>query len=367
MNLFDASDISVFKNEDVLDFNFRPEKLLHRDDEINTITSAIKPIIRSRTPQNIFIHGAPGIGKTAVTLYILDELRSYTEKIKALYVNCWQYSTRHAVLVYILNELGELIPRKGISTDELWERLLYRLDKKADGYIIALDEVDRLGAKESAILYDFLRSGIRIGLILISNDAYVFRNLDPRIQSTLIYEEILFKNYELHEITDILKERAEHAFIRGRYAEEIIGICARFVESAGSDIRLGLQALLNAGRLADRNGDPVVEVSHLKQVISEIRSVRLKMALKSLNNEELKILTSILQCSTPVTSGNLYKQYVSLGGGAAERTFRKYLNHLEGLRLIYTMFSGQGIRGNTRLISLRYPREDIEKEIYRIS
>lgn len=361
MNLFEKESHKIVKNPDVLNPNYSPDKLPHRENEIDSVISCIKPIITRSIAENVFIHGTPGIGKTAATQHILDELEDYTEKVIPLFINCWQYYTRHAILVYILNELGELIPRKGISTDELWERLVSKMELKAEGYVIALDEVDRIGSKESAILYDLVRLDIPIALIMISNNPYAFNNLDHRIKSSLLYDEIEFKQYSFDELKDIYLDRLKNAFYPGTYAPELASLVARFVENAGSDVRLGLDALNKASRLAEKENASKVTGSHIKSILKEIRSRRLKMAIKDLKKEEKEIMSSILACASPVTTGKVFDLYKSSGGKIADRTFRKYLSHLEEIRLIQTQISAEGFRGKTKIISLKYPHNEIEE------
>jgi len=45
------------------------------------------------------------------------------------------------------------------------------------------------------------------------------------------------------------------------------------------------------------------------------------------------------------------------------RWFRQYIDDLEMLGLVTTTFSGKGIRGNTRLIKIAYPANNVKLAI----
>ena len=365
-NLFDGPERGVFRGDDgdhVLLHDFLPDELPHRENEMHVVADCVSPLISGGRPVHVFLHGAPGIGKTAVTRTVLTHMSDQTSRVKVLYLNCWSKNTRHGVLVELLTALGEIVPRQGLSTDEVYDRLLYRLDRKADGYVIALDEVDRLAGKEGDVLYDLLRSEVNLGLILISNDPYAFRNFDARVRSSLSYEEVSFAAYGYDELKDILGERARMAFLPGACDPAIVGVVARFTADSGGDVRLGLDCLLKAGREAERAGTARVGADQVKAVLSRVRSARLKLDLQVITDEERAILRTVLtlteQDTSPVTTGAVFDAYKEQGGVVAERTFRKYLGNLESMRILSSRLSGKGQRGNTRLITVRAPPTEL--------
>ena len=97
---------SVFRNEDALKPEFLPEQLPCRQAQVNELVECFKPLASGRIARNAFIHGTPGLGKTATARWVLRELSDYTEKIASIYVNCWQHSTRQAVLSQASAKIG---------------------------------------------------------------------------------------------------------------------------------------------------------------------------------------------------------------------------------------------------------------------
>ena len=91
-------DETLFAREDVLLPEYLPEILPHRESQIQVIADNIKPAAFGRKPENSFIFGAPGIGKTATAKFIFRQFEEFSERVKTIYINCWDYRTSHAVL-----------------------------------------------------------------------------------------------------------------------------------------------------------------------------------------------------------------------------------------------------------------------------
>ena len=57
-----------------------PERLIGRDEQIRQVASALSPALSGDKPHNVFIYGKTGVGKTAVTKYVLIELDKEVKK-----------------------------------------------------------------------------------------------------------------------------------------------------------------------------------------------------------------------------------------------------------------------------------------------
>src|SRR5437899_757134 len=174
----------IFKNEEVLYPEYLPELLPHREEQIKLLAQDLTQVGEGRKPQNIFFHGPPGIGKTAVTKYVFREFENYSG-IKTIYLNCWDFKTSLAILSQVVIELGFPVQRRGWAKDEIFLRLVESLRKTKKGLVICLDEVDQLNDQEA--LYDLLRMNQSVdnpvGIVFVSNNPFVFASLEPRIRS----------------------------------------------------------------------------------------------------------------------------------------------------------------------------------------
>ena len=202
-NIFDgfSREASVFKDERFLYPEFVPDKLLHREKEIESLAGSLSPIIKGKKPANVFLTGSTGVGKTTAAKFVLKEMQEYSDRAKSLYLNCFEFNSRHAVLSAITNFLGIASPRRGIATDEIYGSMLEALKKCGFSPLVVLDEADQLfmASDGQKLLYDLLRivevEKNVFGLVLISNDAELMLSLDDRIRSSLSEEKIVFESY----------------------------------------------------------------------------------------------------------------------------------------------------------------------------
>lgn len=120
---------SIFKNEQALSTEYLPEFLPHRETQIELIAKNISPASKGRPVQNMFIIGSPGIGKTASVRFVFRQFEEFSERIKTIYINTWNYNTSVAILSKIVLDLGMFVQRRGLSKDEIMERLIEALKK----------------------------------------------------------------------------------------------------------------------------------------------------------------------------------------------------------------------------------------------
>ena len=278
--------MSVFKREEVLYPEYLPLNLPHREGQIRLISENLSLLLKSNKPMNIFIYGPPGVGKTAVAKFILREFEQYSG-IKNIYINCWQYNTSFAILSEIGIAIGAFVARRGWAKDEIFSRIVQAMGNKKLNLIIVLDEVDQLIKNDPSVLYDLLRienyTKQKIDLIFISNDKYVFRNVEDRIKSSLNLEEIEFKQYTFLEMKDIIEQRMKDAFVA--YEEGVSALVAAKAAEKG-DVRVALEILLKAGRIAKDK----LRVEDVKKVIKEEINPKAQEIMKVLNEEEKRIL-----------------------------------------------------------------------------
>jgi len=341
----------IFKNEEILFPEYLPDFLLHRENQIQFISSNLKPAMVGRKPQNTFVFGSPGIGKTHVTKFIFRELENSSERVKTIYINCWDYKTATAILSKIAIELGAFVQRRGVSKDEILERLIETLNKLNKNLIICLDEVDQLIRNNQEALYDILRINQYekkfIGIIFISNDSHIFAKVEPRISSSLNITNIEFKPYNLGEMKDILKRRAENALRKIENA--VIILCANQAVKKGGDVRIGLDCLLKAARNANSKDQDIVTVEDVREILTEVRKAKPEI-LKSKIKVEEKILLELIKEKNEISSGEIY-QICNQKYNFSERYTREMIEHLSELKLIKVKEVNEGMRGKTRILS----------------
>lgn len=338
----------IFKNEEILSPEYLPDILPHRENQVKQLADNLLPASKGRKPQNTFIFGSPGIGKTAVSKYVFREFEEYSG-IKTIYMNCWDYNTSLSVLTKIVSSLGMFVQRRGWSKDEVISRLIEALEKSKKSLLICLDEVDQLVYKDQKVLYDLLRLNQYVknpvGLIFISNNPHIFANLEARITSSLSLDEIGFKPYTLQEMKDILKERVDYGF---HFVEEgVVALASAHALNKNGDVRVGLECLMKAGRFAEKEHADKVKVEHVKKVLKSVDDIKPEILKENITGVEKSIL-ELFNKRGKTTFDELYAEYSkTVEGPLTKRMFRKYVNHLDSVNL---MKIGKRKEGKSRFI-----------------
>jgi cell division control protein 6 len=312
--------MSVFKREEVLYPEYLPLNLPHREGQIRLISENLSLLLKNGKPMNIFIYGPPGVGKTAVAKFILREFEQYSG-IKNIYINCWQYNTSFAILSEIGISIGAFVSRRGWAKDEIFSRIVQTMENNRLNLIVVLDEVDQLVKNDSSVLYDLLRienyTKQKIGLIFISNDKYVFRNVEERIRSSLNLEEIEFKPYTFLEMKDIVEERMKEAFVA--YEDGVSALVAARAAEKG-DVRIALEILLKAGRIAKDK----LRVEDVKKVIKEEINPKAQEIMKVLSEEEKRIIEIL---DRPKTTKEIFEE-LKKSSNISRAEFYRILNEM---------------------------------------
>ena len=316
-------DNSILIDESLFDEEFIPERLVSREAHVKSIVSSLKSANCGRS-KNLFIHGPPGVGKTLVTRWILKE---HFDK-NSVYINCWSNRTSHKVIRDILLKTDTIVHGKE-PTSEL-VRMLETKQKK----VICLDEFDHL--EETDILYDLWKNSH--ALVMISNTPYSLAEIDGRIRSRLLLDEVEFKPYGNEEVYNILKERVEYGMRTGAVSEDLISIVSKM---CNGDARIGLQTLRLAAREAETQNRDTITIEDVKAASKCARKYRLSYLLGKLN-EHQRIIYEILKQNKSMDSGVLFNEYRKLmKENVTDRSYRNYMSRMVELELVRVISSGR--------------------------
>ena len=256
-------DTSIYADRDALREDYQPDTLVGRDEEIDTYQSALQPVINGEQPNNIFLYGKTGVGKTASTQYLLSHLREDATRYDDLNLavqtlNCDGLSASYQVATQLVNgfrDEADQISTTGYPRSTVYEMLWDEIDARGGTVLVVLDEIDHV--EDDSILYQLSRaratdniSEAAVGVIGISNDFSFRENLSPKVRSSLCEQEIHFPAYSASELRSILRQRAEVAFRDDILEEAVIQLCAAYGAKDAGDARPSLDLLVKAGGLA---------------------------------------------------------------------------------------------------------------------
>jgi len=336
------SDESLFKNELALDYSFLPKILPHREEQQRYIATIIKPLLDGRNGKNLFIYGAPGIGKTAAVRHVINELDEETDEVAPIYINCWQKNSTFRILCEICEQLGYRLTHNK-RTEELFAVAKNMLNKKA--VVFAFDEADKL--EEIDFLYDILEEIYKKSILLITNDKDWLDNLDDRVKSRLLPEMLEFKPYGLEETKDVLKQRVQYAFVPNVLENEAFELIARKTAEA-QDIRLGLHLMREAAGIAEDKSSRKIALEHANAAIAKIDQFVIKK-ISDLTDEEQSIL-EIIKKNSEKKIGELYNIYKDEGGDLVYKSFQRKIEKLEKNKFVSVKKTSGGVDGNTSIV-----------------
>ncbi|MEM4239969.1 MAG: ORC1-type DNA replication protein [Candidatus Woesearchaeota archaeon] len=366
---------SIFKNKSVLQSNFNPTNIQHREDQINNIATILAPCLRGEKPSNVFIYGKTGTGKTLIVKHTIDQLSLVATgrqvPVVPLYINCKMHKvadTQYRLIAHITREkFNENLPITGLPTQEIYAAFLRGADSKKQILLLVLDEIDQLMDKEGDdLLYNLTRintelKNAQLSIIGISNNANFINTLDPRVKSSLSQEELFFPPYNALQIQDILKQRAEEAFLKGAISQGVIEKCAAFAARDHGDARRAIELLRVAAELAERSGSLKVTTDHLDQAESKIETDRIFEIIKTQPQQyQLALLAIYSICSKKqeqVFTGEVYDLYQSLCSRVGlrpltQRRISDIVGELDMLGIINAKVISKGRYGRTREISI---------------
>lgn len=377
---------TIFQDKKVLQSNYTPETLLHRNEQINQIANVLAPAMKLEKPSNLFIYGKTGTGKTVSAKYTAKELLTASKKqkvpLKAVYINCKLKKvadTEYRLIAQLASHFGKAIPATGLPTDEVYRIFYDAIDKDKQSVILILDEIDQLVKKTGdSILYNLTRineelKNAQVSIIGISNDLIFIDTVDPRVKSSLSEEEIIFPPYNAIQIQNILQQRAKKAFKPKVVRQGVIEKCAAYAAREHGDARRALDLLRVAGELAERNNFTSLNIEHIDSAEEKIERDRIIDLLTTQPKQAQATLYSIILINAKrkakIFTGEVYEVYKRICAKTSlrpltQRRISDIIAELDMLGVINAKVISKGRYGRTReisLASLNTPLDKIKK------
>ena len=122
----------IFRDVSKLSFDYIPEKLVHREDELKALFTIFQTVASHDLPQRAFITGSVGTGKTALSKRFCLDFKAFAsakgKPVDFVTVNCRQRSTENAALLKVLTHFDANFPDRGFSTPEMLQSLRKHLE-----------------------------------------------------------------------------------------------------------------------------------------------------------------------------------------------------------------------------------------------
>jgi cell division control protein 6 len=374
---------SVFSNKEVLQANYTPETIPHRDKQVEDIARIMAPILRGERCSNIFLYGKTGTGKTLSIQFVSNELKKKAKEIgigvKIEYLNCKLKKvadTEYRILAALIEQLGGEVAETGLPTGQVYNKFVNLIDREKQVVVLVLDEIDQaLKNINGNFLYNLTRlnselSKAQISFVGISNDVTFLDHIDPRIKSSLSEEEIVFHPYNALQLQEILGTRAKFAFKENALEKGVVEKCAAYAAREHGDARRALDLLRVAGELAERDGKLKVDFSYIDAANEKIEKDKILDIVETNPRQFQLVLYSILQLNKIKSdkkeeidkffTGDVYNIYQEMCAktkteSLTQRRVSDIIAEIDMLGLINTNVISKGRYGRTREIKSLIP------------
>jgi len=225
---------------------WNPPFLLHRDKELRKI---LHFTIESPIPENLWIEGAKGLGKTLTCKFFAQEVKARNAGV-VFYISCGP--SFNQALKTAFEKEGVHIPMRMLSTYGAVSTLLKQLPSEKPYYFI-IDDPEHV--RDPRSIDDFVRDayniltweGKKYAILIVTRislkkaySVYEVLKADSRLHPI----PIIFQPYNAAEIAQILKQRLHYAFTRDDvYEEDALYVIAEHIYRVGSDVREALEIL----------------------------------------------------------------------------------------------------------------------------
>lgn len=358
-------EVELIENAEVLEEDYTPDEFVCRDDVLDDYLDVYKPIYKGRPPENAFLYGDTGVGKTAATKYLLNNLERDLETkneslpqddqrdLNLVWVNCENFTktddttSSYQVAIGIVNkfrEPGEKLSNTGYAPRDVYGMMYEEFDRLGGTILVVLDEVEKIG-DDQTLLYDIPRArdsgyleNARVGVIGISNDYEFRKDLSPKIKDSLCETEVYFPQYTSPELQEIVRTRARKALYEDAYNENTITRCgAKAYQNAHGSARRAIRLLKKAAEIAEKEGDDLIGDTHIDHAHEKLEYDNLVQKFTDQDNQKLYILKALAhlteQGRTPVRTSTIHDVYEAVAYHYADDplTQRGMFNHLSKL------------------------------------
>lgn len=320
-------DNHIFRDEDMLRDDYQPDSITARESELQSYQTALQPVINGAQPRNVFLYGKTGVGKTAVSRYILDQLQRDSDQyddvsLSVFWLNCTNLSSSYQVAVNLVNTLrpaDDQISTTGYPQQRVFDLLYSELDAIGGTVLIVLDEIDHIG-NDDEILYEIPRARsngylteTKPGVIGISNDFGFRDDLSPKVKDTLCEEEIHFSPYNAPELEAILERRAEGALYEDAIDQSVLSLCAAIAAQDSGSARQALDLLYQAGELARAADRKQIDEDDVYAARNKLERSQIEHGMRELTRHGhlslVAVLHLALESNGPFRVRDIYPRY----------------------------------------------------------
>ncbi|MCL2032633.1 MAG: AAA family ATPase [Methanomassiliicoccaceae archaeon] len=379
--MFERSSV-VIKDRKKLSFEYVPEKLVHREEQMRRLETLFKPMISDGLSCSAFLTGSVGTGKTATAKRFCEDMRKHcagsNKLMDHIFINCRMRNSEHGVILQMVRHFDPGFPDRGFSADEMLRSLKKHIESGSRPFLVVLDEADMLLKSNSKdLIYQMsrfteeLQGGSSLSTIMISQEQ-VSEMLDKASMSSFKRANtVRFERYTKSELKDIVKARADEALLPDVMDDDVIDLLADIGKGYG-DARLVIEMLETAATIAEERADGRLTADDIRSANAMIYSNVSEDKLASLDKKRKLALLAIARAikgDPYISITRAEKTYAVVceeyGETARKHTqFWTYVQSMEKMNLLDTFVKSEDEGGRVTYISIPdIPPKELAKKL----
>ena len=379
--MFERSS-AVIRDGKKLSFEYVPEKLVHREEQIRRLETLFRPLVTDNTSCSAFLTGGVGTGKTVTAKRFCEDMLRYSSakgrQMDHVFINCRIRNTEHGAILELVRHFDHGFPDRGFSADEMLRSLRKHIEAGQRPLVIVLDEVDILLKNNSKdLIYQLsrfteeIRENSPVSLIMISQEQ-VEERLDSATRSSFKRANtVRFERYTKDELRDIVRMRADEALMPGAMKDDVAELLGDIGKAYG-DARLVIEMLEKAANIAEERTDGKLTADDVRSANAMIYSNVSENKLASLDMKRKLALLAIARAikgEVYVSITRVEKTYEVVceeyGQSARKHTqFWTYVQDMEKMNLLDTVVKSEAEGGRVTYISIPdIPPKELAKKL----
>lgn len=379
--MFERSS-SIIKDGRKLSFEYVPEKLVHREEQMHRLETLFRPMITDGSSCSAFLTGSVGTGKTATARRFCEDTMNYcatnNKQMSYMFINCRIRNTEHGILIQLLRYFDRGFPDRGFSADEMLRSLKKHIESGSRPFVVVLDEVDvLLKSSNKDLVYQLsrftedIKGPSSVSMIMISQEQITGMLDDASMSSFKRANTIKFDRYAKDELRDIIRARADEALVADTMDDDVVDLLADIGKGYG-DARLVIEMLETSASIAEEKTEGRITADDVRTANALIYSNVSENKLASLDMKRKLALLSIARAikNEPYVSiTRAEKTYAVVceeyGQTARKHTqFWTYVQDMEKMSLLDTMVKSEAEGGRVTYISIPdIPPKDLAKKL----
>ncbi len=361
-----------------------------RDAELQELSSHFAGILRGDSPVHLAVWGKTGTGKTLTLTYFLNLLSemAVAEGIAVRHQHLDLSTPRPCFRA--LNDLACLLGacrrfKHGVALEELMLRIEAKLADFRGYLILFIDEIDNVRRDRDALLSFLVRRlpqriPAKLVLVFVSNKLNWTDHIDPRVQSFLKLNELIFKPYDAIDLRTILSIRVQKSLARNAIlpGAGVVERIAALASREHGDARRAVGLLSRSAYLAEKAGRPIDEAL-VDQAAAELDTDRYLSLLRSAPAQLRAAMWAVIDAvarnrgaaASTRDAHAAYRRVCERVGLRAltGRAFGDLVAELDMYSLVTARVQSKGRYGRSRQISIDLPPDLVDRitEVLRLS